>query len=113
MLTGQIEFTILHIEDVLAFNFSFDGKFVIVGSENYVKIYKPILPNRLTYPEIYNKESNDHLFYTDTENLIDKVESLIKKNVFNSKDIPKNLIQKFDWSNMIDEYDGLLDTILK
>ena len=58
------------------------------------------------------KEDNEDLFYTDEKNLTDKVEQLIKENNFKSKDVPKDLIQVFDWSKMIEEYDRIMDSLL-
>ena len=66
----------------------------------------PILPDRLVYPEIYKKQINSNLFYKGKKDLCSKVEILIKENNFNSKQIPKNLIQKYDWSEMINKYDN-------
>ena len=85
---------------------------ISIAEAIYCNTY-PLLPDRLTYPEIYNHKINNHLFYIDKNDLVSKLESLIKKNDINLKDIPKNLIQAFDWPNMIDEYDKLFDVIIK
>ena len=85
---------------------------ISIAEAVYCNTY-PLLPNRLAYPEIYNKESNEDLFYTDKKNLTDKIETLIKGSEDNSKDISKDLIQVFDWTNMISEYDKLFSSILK
>jgi len=83
---------------------------ISIAEAVYCNTY-PLLPNRLAYPEVYNKENNDHLFYTDIKDLIHQTESLIKKNAFNSKGVPKNLIQAFDWTNMIKKYDLFLNDL--
>ena len=71
----------------------------------------PLLPNRLSYPEIYN--NNNNLFYKDKNELISKLEKLIiNKDSIHTKKI-KELIQKFDWTNMINDYDNLFKDIIK
>ena len=37
----------------------------------------PLLPNRLTYPELFNRKRNTHLFYSDEEDLLIKLERLV------------------------------------
>ena len=85
---------------------------ISIAEAVYCNTY-PLLPYRLAYPEIYNKGENEDLFYKDEKNLANKVEQLIKQNSFNSKELPKELIKVFDWTNMIEEYDQLFNLLLK
>jgi glycosyltransferase involved in cell wall biosynthesis len=85
---------------------------ISIAEAVYCNTY-PLLPNRLTYPEIYNKQINEHLFYENKKDLINKVETLIKNKEIDSEDIPKNLIERFDWSYMIKKYDQIFDSILQ
>ena len=85
---------------------------ISIAEAVYCNTY-PLLPYRLAYPEIYNKGENEDLFYKDEKNLANKVEHLIKQNSFNSKELPKELIKVFDWTNMIEEYDQLFNSLLK
>ena len=84
---------------------------ISIAEAVYCNTY-PLLPNRLTYPEIYNKQINEHLFYNDKKDLINKVEILIKNKEIDSENIPRNLIERFDWSYMIEEYDSLLNDFI-
>lgn len=70
------------------------------------KIY-PILPNRLSYPEIFNITKRPDIFYDNDDQLYDKLKNSIiniDKTRESAKEISKEL-KRFDWSTMILEYD--------
>ena len=85
---------------------------ISIAEAVYCNTY-PLLPDRLAYPEIYKKNNNSHLFYNGKNDLYNKAEMLINENNFNSKSIPKDLIQVFDWSSIIDKYDQIFASFIR
>ena len=68
----------------------------------------PVLPNRLTYPEIFSKENlyKDEIeLYENTINAIDYIKS-------GNKNYHKSDILRFDWSNMYTIYDTEMEKVL-
>lgn len=65
----------------------------------------PILPKRLTYPNLYNIGNHPELFYDDFDELVEKLRSAIQ----NIDEIRKKrysfIAANYDWSNMIELYD--------
>ena len=59
----------------------------------------PLLPNRLSYPEILCKKDNPELFYNDDNELYSKLSELIidYKNLRNSTSKYRELVNRFDW----------------
>lgn len=63
---------------------------------------RPLLPNRLSYPEIFPKD-----FLYDDEAFIDRfIETLDRKRL--PKDWSKELTKNFSWESLADEYAALL-----
>ena len=71
---------------------------------------KPILPNKLAYPEIFDILKNKKIFYNDESDLFNRLHHEILN--FNKENSFLNQIDKFDWTNMIKQYDKTF-TILK
>ena len=71
---------------------------------------KPILPNRLAYPEIFDMTKNKNLFYNSNLDFYNQLHDEILN--FNGDNSFLNEIGKFDWTNMIKQYDKTF-TILK
>jgi len=69
----------------------------------------PLLPNRLSYPELIPEEYHSSvLYYTDDE-LFSRLATILEKKLFSQK----GLCQKFmvhRWENRIDDYDNIFDT---
>ena len=78
----------------------------------YCRAY-PLLPNRLSYPEIFDKKSNEELFYDSDDAFYPKLLNTILKFSQLKKDISKykKLVTRFDWSIMKDKYDKLFAKI--
>ena len=71
----------------------------------------PILPNRLTYPELIPKIFHKDNIYRTEEELFKKIMSLIKNyNDLAQSDIA-SISEKFDWRLMSKEYDEKLEAI--
>ena len=72
----------------------------------------PILPNRLSYPELL-QINNKNLFYSKDQDFY----KLLSYNINNYKDLRKytkkykELISRFDWSNMKSVYDEQFEKI--
>jgi glycosyltransferase involved in cell wall biosynthesis len=69
----------------------------------------PLLPKRLTYPELFLEKENPYLFYNKSE-YIDKLKSTIINYKHLKEKSNLNIAIKYDWSNMASIYD---DTFLK
>ena len=63
----------------------------------------PILPNRLSYLELYNNNLNKNLFYNNNKEFLDKLTYAIK----NHKKLPKysKITDKYRWDKIISKYD--------
>ena len=72
----------------------------------------PILPNRLTYPELLPEELHNNHLYNDENELYDKV----KNCILNINEIRKTKIRdefkKYDWTTMFPVYDKLFSSII-
>ena len=74
----------------------------------------PVLPNRLSYPELINISVNKNVFYTKDKDFM----NLLVYNIINYKDLRKytnrykELISRFDWSNIKNVYDETFEKIL-
>lgn len=71
----------------------------------------PILPHRLSYPELIPKEYHAEVLYHTDEDLFHKLATILEKKLF----LQKALCQKFmmyQWENRIDEYDTLLNQMI-
>ena len=65
----------------------------------------PLLPKRLTYPELFNENDNPQLFYKDEDELIKKLGSFIENIDKIRKQKLNKIDEKYDWSIMAEEYD--------
>ena len=65
----------------------------------------PILPNRLSYPLLYNINKNPSIFYNDQLELTDKLTHIIKNfNKVKAIDFKESL-EYYDWLNIAKLYD--------
>ena len=64
----------------------------------------PILPNRLSYLELYDNKINKNLFYHNSKEFIDKLTFAIK----NYKNLPSysKIADKYNWDRIISKYDA-------
>ena len=70
----------------------------------------PLLPNRLSYPEIVPIEKYPDNFYSNQENFISKLEDIIL--LPQNYPIPTEAVVRFDWPNIIAEYNEKLAPLL-
>ncbi len=70
----------------------------------------PLLPNRLSYPEIYNYDFNKRFFYNDEDDAVNKLIYILKdKNLSTCNG--RELVKGFDWQNMIEKYDEAFERV--
>jgi glycosyltransferase involved in cell wall biosynthesis len=68
----------------------------------------PILPNRLTYPELFHIESNPNYFYETDDNLLSKLKAMIQNHGNIEMDQLSKLASQFDWKIIAKKYDTLI-----
>ncbi len=71
----------------------------------------PILPNRLTYPELIPNELHHEILYNTEEELFRKTSWAIKKTKKLSKTSLVSVSEQFDWQIMAPIYDEKLEAI--
>ncbi len=70
----------------------------------------PLLPNRLSYPELIPEEYHARVLYNTDDELFSCLTTILEKKLF----LQKSLCQKFmihRWENRIDEYDTLFNNL--
>ena len=73
----------------------------------------PLLPNRLTYPELLPLNYHDEHIYTKQSELLSKLTYAIH-NIEDIRNLKFNKIaQTYDWSKMISTYDKLFLSLIK
>ncbi len=65
----------------------------------------PLLPNRLSYPEHIPNSLQELLIYYSKNDLKNKLIQLLNQEAIINKIELKNHIQKYNWKNIIDQYD--------
>ena len=70
----------------------------------------PILPNRLSYPEIFDFDNNKNLFYNNDQDFY----QLLKRTILNKTDDKdlSYLIKKYDWHVIASKYDKTLSSFV-
>lgn len=110
-LSGNEYFSWLLASDILPVTSNHDFFGISVMEGIYSGCY-PILPKRLTYPDLYNLNQNPELFYEDFNELVDKLKSaIININEIRKKSY-KQLASPYDWSKLIATYDELIDDMV-
>jgi len=75
----------------------------------YCDVY-PLLPNRLTYPELFDNKKNPENFYLNSSELFIKLKEYIKNR---HKKSLKKYSKEYDWSVIAKNYDSLMNKIIK
>ena len=71
----------------------------------------PLLPNRLSYPELIPKEYHSSVLYNTDDELYNQLTTILEKKLFSQK----ALCQKFmvhRWENRINDYDNHFDNLM-
>ena len=69
----------------------------------------PLLPKRLTYPELYDPKQHPELFYDNRKDLVDKLADCCQHFSQGPKDAYRPITEPYDWSHMIHRYDDFFD----
>ena len=75
----------------------------------------PILPKRLSYPELFENNSNPHIFYNNESELKDKIMSAINNVDLLSnyiKNLRQNVCKKFNWKTVSKKYDKTFEDLM-
>jgi len=75
----------------------------------------PILPRRLSYPELFNDKLNPHIFYNNKSEFKDKLISAINnvRSLSNEmKKIREDVSKKFNWNTVSEEYDKTFEELI-
>ena len=65
----------------------------------------PLLPSRLTYPELFHIDNNPQLFYEDESDLLEKLTIAVQDISELRQDNYQKIAEKYSWSNMVEIYD--------
>ena len=76
----------------------------------YCQIW-PILPFRLTYPELISPNDNEENFYKNEDELYSKIIRAMDNTKRDNKSNLKSIAKQFDWKYMGPIYDKLLASI--
>ena len=71
----------------------------------------PLLPRRLSYPELIPREYHDLCFFHDFDDLVDRLESAIRYPDQARQINLRNDVARFDWSEMAPVYDDRLEGV--
>ena len=71
----------------------------------------PLLPNRLTYPELIPHETHSELFYRDFEDLVDKLSRALRSMEAIRRQNFRYCVEKYSWRYMAPEYDAAFNSI--
>ena len=71
----------------------------------------PLLPYRLTYPDLFNADQNPEIFYNSKEELINKLIKLLNNNGNLKSTNYHNIATNYDWNIMSTKYDDCLENL--
>lgn len=109
-LSGHEYASWLLASDILPITSNHDFFGISVMEAVYSDSY-PILPKRLTYPDLYNLDENLELFYGDFDELVDKLRFAIVNVKEIRKKSYKELASPYDWSRLIKHYDEAIGNL--
>jgi len=74
----------------------------------------PLLPNRLSYPEILPAQFHKDFLYNNEDELEVKLRQLLRNydKMADRKKLLAESMKNFDWKNRIDEFDELFDALM-
>jgi len=71
----------------------------------------PLLPKRLTYPELVPYEKHSDVFYHDFQDLVGKLAGYVQHIDTVRKRSFRQCVEPYDWRNMASEYDAVFNTV--
>lgn len=72
---------------------------------------RPLLPMRLAYPEHIPNAQHPDYFYTDFENLLRRLRSLLQNPGRATSHAPRSCVEHYDWQQLIPLYDEMFEQI--
>ncbi len=100
----------LNIADILPVTSNHDF-FGISVMEGIAYNCTPLLPNRLTYPALYNITDNPDIFYHSDDELYTKLAALITHSTNKNLKTYSQLTKFYQWETLIIKYDQYFDQI--
>jgi len=94
----------LHRADILPVTSKQDFFGASIVQALYCGCY-PLLPKRLTYPELVSYEKYPDIFYNDFEELVEKLSISVQEIDTIRKQSFRQCIEPYSWQNMSPEYD--------
>ena len=73
---------------------------------------RPLLPNRLAYPGHLDDTSKE-IFLYDEGTFLNRLEEAIKNRNTSKYPSPQKLVEKYDWSRLIGQYDERFSTLVE
>ena len=71
----------------------------------------PLLPQRLTYPNLFHLINNPEIFYQSTKELMYKLEILLTNNRIIKSNKYQDIAIRYDWSIMAPTYDDIFENL--
>ena len=71
----------------------------------------PLLPKRLTYPELVPYEEYPELFYHDFQELVEKLAGSLQEIEMIRQQNFRHCIEQYSWQNMAPEYDKVFSAV--
>lgn len=72
----------------------------------------PLLPKRLTYPDLYQIDKHPELFYDDYESLLKKLRTTLLNIDAIRKRSYRHLATSYDWKHLVSTYDLMIGSTL-
>ncbi len=73
----------------------------------------PLLPNRLSYPELISPSQFPDLYYQDHADLVRKLKRYLQNTDYSPNPALETCVSKYDWSNLGPVYDKALESVIK
>ncbi|NOY69200.1 MAG: DUF3524 domain-containing protein [Deltaproteobacteria bacterium] len=73
----------------------------------------PLLPRRLTYPELVSHETYPDIFYTDFQELVEKLAKALQSIETIRRQSFRHCIEQYAWQHMAPEYDAVFGDMVR
>jgi len=100
----------LHRADLLPVTSNQDFFGISLVEALYCNCY-PLLPKRLTYPELVPLEKYPEVFYEDDAELVEKLAAAVQNIDSIRRRSFRHCIEAYDWQHMAPVYDALLEAV--
>ena len=101
----------LHLADILPITSRHDFFGASIVEALYCGCY-PLLPERLTYPELVSPDQYPDNFYCDFQELVEKLTAAIHAIDTVRQHNFRQCIARYAWQQMVTEYDALFETVV-